>query len=98
MKPQLFDLAPRPRAPRRILAHAVDAGELDVHVPRKTCIANFICSRCGWDEWVPATGTEARRGIPCPVCDPEAGREWAAKSGGKVREAGELRRTEEGAR
>lgn len=83
------DLAKAPGRRRRILAHAGAVGELDVVVPGKTCIGEFSCRKCGWEEWVPATETEARCGIPCPVCDPEAAREWAARSGGKVAGGGD---------
>lgn len=52
----------RPAAPRRVLAHATDAGEFRGH---------FECRRCGFDlGWLSATDTEVRRGVPCPRCNP----------------------------
>lgn len=53
---------PARRAPRTLM-HFTDVGYADVQV------ATFACSRCGHStEWIPATDTEVRRGIPCPAC------------------------------
>lgn len=59
----LFPSLPRSR-PRRKLMHVCDAGE--------SCI-QFACRHCGhktdwltWDNRV----SEAKRGVPCPKCNP----------------------------
>ena len=53
------------RRPRRLLAHAVDAGLME-----STPGARFECSRCGWESgWIPASDTDVRRGVPCPTCN-----------------------------
>lgn len=79
-QPTLFSIPAEP-VPRVHRAHVSDAGEPG---------CEFTCRQCGWEsDWVkvwardydggerPAdalTMTEAKRGIPCPVCnepDPE---------------------------
>ena len=65
----LFPNLPKPVAhPRRVLAHAEDAGPSDD--PDKPTRARFV-HKCGFDKWIPCTATEASRGIPCPDCDPD---------------------------
>lgn len=52
-----------PRAKRRVMAHVADAG-VDVIL--------FTCSRCGWESgWIDfdMSVSEAKRGIPCEVCN-----------------------------
>ncbi len=67
MTEDLFpDLKPPRRKPRKLM-HVCDAygdGPEDVHV----C---FRCSRCGHEtDWIDGlTVTEAKRGIPCPMCN-----------------------------
>lgn len=54
---EMFQTPPRPR---RVLAHVVDAGHK---------AAEFAC-RCGWREWQPVQSvSQAKRGVPCPVCN-----------------------------
>ncbi len=59
----LFESLPRDR-PRRKLMHVADAGE--------SCI-QFACRHCGhktgWQTWDNRV-TEAKRGVPCPNCNP----------------------------
>lgn len=63
-----------PPPPRRKLMHVVDAGEAG-----GVCIVRCECHRCKHDSgWIKAPPlTEAKRGIPCPVCSqkgaPDAG-------------------------
>ena len=68
--PPLFPDQPPRKLKRRILATCIDGGPLDIVVPGKTEIGNFVHEKCGFDEWIPCTATEARRGIPCPNCNP----------------------------
>lgn len=64
MKADLF--GPRPRAPRRVLMHAIDTGSF----PDGKDAAEFHCARCGRNSgWIYTTRAEARRGIPCPTCN-----------------------------
>lgn len=62
--PDLFGNKPsRSRGPRRVMAHVFDAG----------CDAIQFKCKCGWDSgWLvnDMTVTEAKRGIPCPICSP----------------------------
>ena len=57
-----------PPPPRRRLMHVADAGGDAAGVS----IARFECHRCGHDSgWIKAPPlAEAKRGIPCPVCNP----------------------------
>lgn len=56
----------KPRARRRVLMVAIDAG---LFPDGKAC-AHFLCKRCGHDSgWVYATIAEAKRGEPCPRCN-----------------------------
>lgn len=75
MKNLLFPDLNVPRKPPRVIAHCIDGGVLDIVVPGKTEMGHFVCEKCGFDEWVPCTGTEGRRGIPCPNCNPKTGDE-----------------------
>ena len=51
---------------RRKLMHMIDAG---CNPCGPGDIAQFACKRCGHEsEWMRATVTEIRRGIPCPKC------------------------------
>jgi hypothetical protein len=53
-------LFPKPHKPRQVLMHVSEIG-IDV--------ARFSC-KCGFEsDWLIATETEIRRGIPCPVCN-----------------------------
>lgn len=59
----------KPRQPRRVLMHVVDAGV----APSGKHIAHFKC-RCGYDGdwWEIDSVSEAKRGLPCPQCNAEA--------------------------
>lgn len=67
-----FDLfGPRPRQPRRVMMHVVDAGTF----PDGRDAVHFQCSRCEFDEgWTyMAEGmAAAKRGRACPHCNAEA--------------------------
>lgn len=58
----------RPRKAPRVLMHVVDAG----NDPCGGKVAEFLCGRCGhrtgWTRI--GTVTEAKRGLPCPSCNP----------------------------
>lgn len=61
---QLFSAPKPPRRKPRVLMHFTDVGFSN------TQIATFKCRRCEHQsDWVPATDTEVRRGIACPVCN-----------------------------
>ncbi len=64
---QIADMFPGtkpPRAKPRVMMHMIDAGYAAGQ------IGHFMCAKCGHDsDWVSATDTELRRGIPCPVCN-----------------------------
>lgn len=61
--PPLFRKYQIPRAAFIKRAHAEDASESEV---------KFTCKRCGWNSgWTEyRTVSEARKGIPCPHCNP----------------------------
>ncbi len=58
-------------AGRRVLMHVIDAGDHGC-VSDDAGIAVYKCGRCGHEtDWTPfRTFTEAKRGIPCPKCNP----------------------------
>lgn len=62
MSADLF--GPKPRQPRRVMMHVIDAGNE---------VAKFQCVKCmnetGWLRY--SSVTEAKRGIPCPKCNEE---------------------------
>ena len=70
-QPALFPAPAKPRAPRLWRMHVNDAGICSYG----RNIAHFVCARCGHDAgWLPAEKlTEAKRGIPCPVCNASGG-------------------------
>lgn len=60
----LFGL--RPRAPRRVMMHAIDAGSF----PDGQDAAQFRCGSCGADSgWIYASRSDVRRGVPCDTCN-----------------------------
>lgn len=58
---------PRSRPRRKFVMHVHDAGNAE----EGAIIAQFRCKRCGHEtDWlVCETLTEARKGIPCPLCN-----------------------------
>ncbi|MCP1375368.1 hypothetical protein [Dyella lutea] len=60
----LFPHEPIPRAKPRVMMHVIDAG---------VGLALFQCARCGHEsDWVPyGSLSDAKRGMPCPHCNPE---------------------------
>ena len=66
----IADLFPKPprRAPR-VLMHVIDAG----HQGGKP-IVRLECKKCSYvSPWLQVdTVTEAKRGIPCPKCNPSS--------------------------
>lgn len=51
--------------------HADDSGGNDC--VGKPYMGHFVCRTCGHEAgWKPATGAELRRGLPCPICNPES--------------------------
>lgn len=62
-----LELIAKPKRPQVKRMHVADAGCID-GVGR---CAVFECSRCGEKtDWTPITTvTEAKRGLPCPVCN-----------------------------
>ncbi len=65
----LFGEVPeKPRAPRVLRMHVVDAGDSDDD--GAPVIAKFACARCGTKtDWVTCTYSDAKRGIPCDTCN-----------------------------
>lgn len=62
----LFD-PPQRRSPVKRM-HVIDAGN---NGPGPGMNAQFRCARCGHtSDWHPVKPTEARRGEPCPKCNP----------------------------
>lgn len=55
----------KPRAAPRILMHIDDAGMF----PDGRPCGHFCCRICGREEWLAASLTEMRRGIPCTTCN-----------------------------
>ncbi len=60
----------KPVMPRIKRMHVYDAGGGDCTYP--AFIAVFMCHRCGYQsDWLEiANVKEARRGLPCPQCNP----------------------------
>ncbi|KZL02189.1 hypothetical protein PsAD5_00138 [Pseudovibrio sp. Ad5] len=71
MQAALFDMPAKPRKPRELKAHVVDAGDDGCG----KSVAEFECKRCGWNSgWIIISNvTEARRGIACEVCNQPLG-------------------------
>lgn len=69
MTPDLFHGTKPPRAKPRVLMHVSDAGNGSEGKP----ICVMRCSKCGAEtDWLEFdTVTEAKRGIPCEVCNPK---------------------------
>lgn len=62
----------KPRAPRRVLAHAVDVGDHGgTYGPGMTMIAFFSCKRCGWcSSWQECRNmSTVKRGVACLTCN-----------------------------
>jgi len=59
---------PKPRRPPQKLMHVADV-YCDM-CSEEVQVVKFVCSRCDYaTDWVEiSTVTEAKRGIPCPVC------------------------------
>lgn len=71
--PVIADLFPETitKQRRRKLMHVADAGEFGDKGP----ICMMQCAKCGEEtDWLEFESiTEAKRGIPCPKCNPTAG-------------------------
>jgi hypothetical protein len=68
MARDLFGEKPKRRA-RRVMMHVADAGCF----PDGRNAINFVCERCGHDnDWTAFSGSisAAKRGEPCPKCNP----------------------------
>lgn len=61
-------LFPRPKRPHIWRMHVEDAGDDG----EREVVAKFRCARCGAETgWIGGlTVTAARRGLPCPQCNP----------------------------
>lgn len=70
--PDLFPDAPRRR--KIVRMHVTDAGDGGCEMARGAFLACFKCGSCGYElMWVKVqTVTEAKRGLPCPTCNPAA--------------------------
>ena len=70
-KADLF--GPKLALPRRIMMHAVDAGQAGYMMPTWTTEwgADFTCPHCGYEAgWIfNLSDSEVRRGVPCPKCN-----------------------------
>ena len=64
--PRRLLVADHPKARRRVLAHIDRRGDLGAD----PSVTRFRC-RCGWNGWCRCSPAEARRGIPCPKCNPK---------------------------
>jgi len=65
------ELKPPRKAPQKLM-HVCDAGNSSCGpVDGSSAVVKFSCRRCGHEsEWLFGfTVTEAKRGIPCPVCN-----------------------------
>lgn len=64
---RLIDLPKEPRAKPRKLMHVWDAG----CGHDKKDLVKFKCARCGTEsDWKLMLMSDAKRGIPCPTCNP----------------------------
>ena len=65
-QPELFALPSKPRQPRRVMMHHMDAGP----GPGTLAWGLFKCKKCGatWESHI-VTDTQLRRVIPCLVCN-----------------------------
>jgi DNA-directed RNA polymerase subunit RPC12/RpoP len=74
MKPQtdLFGFDPAPRRKPKKLMHVVDACADECGETSGAQLVMFGCQRCGHEtDWVEMPNvTSAKRGVPCPVCNP----------------------------
>jgi len=76
----LFPDLPRSR-PRRILGHVIDAGNSDFG---ERTWAKLQCKNGHiFETHTNMTVTELKRGIPCPVCNPEEGKDGSSIADGK---------------
>jgi DNA-directed RNA polymerase subunit RPC12/RpoP len=59
----------KPRRPRRVLMHVIDAG--DCADAGYSVVARFQCTRCEAEtDWLKVENvTTAKRGIPCEACN-----------------------------
>ena len=82
------DLKP-PRAKPRVLMHVCDAGFCDEDLDRPE-LCRMKCTRCGVEsDWLSfANVTEAKRGVPCEVCN--------AKSAPAIEPVEDIQAAEEG--
>lgn len=70
---QLFQTPRRDRLPPRKLMHVCDAGHSGCCDSSGTSIevVRFHCGRCDHEsDWQSMKVIEAKRGIPCPNCNP----------------------------
>lgn len=74
MKQLTLFVVPRPsRARPRKLMHVIDAGPDDGDWgPGQIDRVRFGCGRCGHEtDWQPCLASIAKRGVPCPHCNPD---------------------------
>ena len=68
-----LEMFEKPRKPRQWLMHVSDSGNAGCceEEDGSDLIARFACARCKHEtDWMHiSTVTEAKRGIPCPVCN-----------------------------
>lgn len=76
--PDLFPETLQTRAKARVMMKGVDHSFNDED-PESPYIGHMRCHKCGHDAgWMGfKTLTEARRGAPCPVCNPQKGTDHA---------------------
>lgn len=82
----LFGEVPmKPRAPRVLRMHVVDAGDSDDD--EAPVIAKFECARCGSrTDWTKVGSVaEAKRGLPCPTCNAPADGTFQEKGANRER-------------
>ncbi len=75
MRVDLFPETLPKRAKHRVLMHVSDAGQVSFGDPKDfgKPLCKMSCSRCGAesDYLIFENVTEAKRGIPCDVCNPK---------------------------
>lgn len=64
------EMFPKIHTPRRVLMHVYDASGDCCADRGDPAVVVMACGRCGHKtDWISLSLTEAKRGIPCPVCN-----------------------------
>jgi len=70
-KARTLEMFDKPRKKRKWLMHVDDCGDGNCHsMDEGNTFVKMKCHRCGAEsDWMELTRMEARRGIPCEVCN-----------------------------